>query len=160
MLESWGTNKPINRISRSQLSSCICLPRPVVSSESHRRPIILCYFLATCSVCVWVGVPHLTCQAFGTGSGWRTEAAARLCYQAPASIAACSDAQLPQNPLTDTPGAPARPTLGRKAYVLSVLEHQHSPKRGGNNTLEVMEEIKADTWKQKINKIKRWGLRW
>lgn len=94
--------------------------------------------------------PHLTCQVFGTGSGWRTGAAARLCYQAPVSTAACSGARLPQSPLTDTPDAPAQPTLGRKAYVLSVLEHQHGPRRGGNNMLEVMEELKADKWKQKI----------
>lgn len=97
----------------------------------------------------WVSPPHLTCQVFGTGSGWRTGAAVRLCYQALAATAACSGALLPQSPLTDTPGAPAQPTLGRKAYVLSVLEHQHSPGGGGNNMLEVMEENKADKWKLK-----------
>lgn len=52
-----------------------------------------------------------TCQVFCTGSEWRTGAAERLCYQAPASIVACSGAQLPQSRLTDTPGAPAQPTL-------------------------------------------------
>lgn len=135
-----------DRISRRQPSCCIWLPRPAVCTESHRRPIMLCHFH------VQSAPKHLTCRVFGTGSGWRTGAAARLCYQAPASTAACSGAQLPQSLLTDTPGAPAQPTLGRKAYVLSVLEHQHSPRRGGNNMLEVMEEIKADKWKQKINK--------
>lgn len=93
-------------------------------------------------------LPHLTCQVFGTGSGWRTEAVTRLCYQAPASIAACSGAQLPQNPPTGTRGVPAPPTLGRKANVLLVLEHQHKPRRGENNMLELMEEMKSDKWKQ------------
>lgn len=111
------------------------------------------HFHATWSVCVESAPPpDLTCRVFGTGNGWRTGAAERLCYQAPVSTAACSGAQLLQSPLTDTPGAPALPTLGRKAYVLSVLEHQHSPRRGGNNMLEVMEEIKNRQMKQKIKK--------
>lgn len=95
--------------------------------------------------------PHLTCRVYGTGSGWRTGAAARLCCQAPASTAACSGALLLQSPLIDTPGAPAQPTLGRKAYVLSVLEHQHSPRRGGNNMLEVMEEMRQTNEEKKMN---------
>lgn len=82
-------------------------------------------------MCTESATPHLTCQVFGTGSEWRTKAEERLCYQALASITACSGAQLPQSPLTGTPGVPALPTLGRKAYVLSVLEHQHRPRRGG-----------------------------
>lgn len=122
---------------------------PAVYTERHRRPIILCHHHTTSSVCFESATPHLTCRVFGIGSEWRTGAAARLCYQALASTVACSGAQLPQSPLTDTPGVPAQPTLGRKAYVLSVLEHQHSPRKwGGNNMLEVMEEIKADKWKQ------------
>lgn len=90
------------------------------------------------SVCTGSATPHLTCQVFGTGSEWRTKAEERLCYQALASITACSGAQLPQSPLTGTPGVPALPTLGRKAYVLSVLEHQHSPGGRGETMLEVM----------------------
>lgn len=85
------------------------------------------------SVCTESATPHLTCQVFGTGSEWRTKAEERLCYQALASITACSGAQLPQSPLTGTPGVPALPTLGRKAYVLSVLEHQHRPRSGGKH---------------------------
>lgn len=148
----WGQGKIklINRISRWHLRCYIWHPGPAVCTERHRPPIILCHLHTTCSVCVQSATPHLTCRVFGTGSEWKTGAAARLCYQAPASTAACSGAQLPQSPPTDTPGVPAQPTLGRKAYVLSVLEHQqHSPRKwGGNNMLEVMEEIKADKWKQ------------
>lgn len=101
---------------------------PVCALKKPRRPIFLCY--CSHAQCAFPPPQHLTCRVFGTGSGWRTGATARLCYQAPASTAACSGAQLPQNPLTDTPGAPAQPTLGRKAYVLLVLEHQHKPRRG------------------------------
>lgn len=90
------------------------------------------------SVCTESATPHLTCQVFGTGSEWRTKAEERLCYQALASITACSGVQLPQSPLTGTPGVLALPTLGRKAYVWSVLEHQHSPRREGGTMLEVM----------------------
>lgn len=98
--------------------------------------------------------PSLTCQVFGTGSEWRTGEATRLCYQAPASTAACNDAQQPQNRLTDTPGVRVQPTLGRKAYVWSVLEHHHSPREGrGNNMLDMMKEKKSRQMKA-INK--RW----
>ena len=113
-------------------------------TESERGAIILGHLPATWSVCVESAPPHLTCRVFGIGSGWRTGAEARLCYQAPVSRAACSGARLPQSPPTDTPGAPAQPTLGRKEYVLSVLEHQHIPRRGENNMLDMMEEIKSD----------------
>lgn len=93
--------------------------------------------------------PHLTCPVYGIGSGWRTGARARLCCQAPASRVACSGALPPQSPLTDTPGAPTLPALGRKEYVSLVLEHQHNPNRGEgeNHMLEVMEEHGPDKLK-------------
>lgn len=118
--------KPHNRICTRQRSCSIRTPQCVHSKP--RRPIFLCY--CSHAQCAFPPPQHLTCRVFGTGSGWRTGATARLCYQAPASTAACSGAQLPQNLLTDTPGAPAQPTLGRKEYVLLVLEHQHKPRRG------------------------------
>lgn len=85
----------------------------------HRTTIITLLF-----------TPSLTCQVFGTGSEWRTGGATRLCYQAPASTTAYNDARRPQSRLTDTPGVRVQPTLGRKAYVWSVLEHHHSPREG------------------------------
>lgn len=121
----------INRISKEEDDWWITIPTPVVCIESHSGPITP---LRTSTLCAWcalaLALRRLTCQVFDIGNGWRTRAAARLCYQAPGARAACSGALLPQSPLTDTPGVPAQPTLGRKAYVLSVLEHQHSPRRG------------------------------
>lgn len=126
-------------------------PWPSVCFVNHRGSLILHHCHTISQVCTDSATPHLTCRVFCTGSGSRTGEAGHLCYQAPVSTAACSGAQQLQSPLTDILGAPAQPTLGRKAYVLSVLEHQHSP-GGGNNTLEVMVEIKAEKWKHKINK--------
>lgn len=122
--------KANNRICTTELSCSTGLPRLAVCSQKPEDPFLSATSKSvTCSVC-FPTPQHLTCRAFDTGSGWRTGAIARLCYQAPASTAACSGAQLPQNLQTDTPGAPAQPTLGRKAYVLLVLEHQHKPRRG------------------------------
>lgn len=87
----------------------------------------------------------LTCQASGIGSEWRTGEATRLCYQAPVSKAAYNDARQPQSRLTDTPGVRVQPTLGRKAYVWSVLEHHHSPREGrGKQHVRHDERKKAD----------------
>lgn len=140
-----GTEKDLVYPTDFQMTSQLVHLTPNTSCVLHVTEDPLFSTIAIPHVhCVESATPHLTCRVFGTGSGWRTGAAAHLCYQVPASTAACNGAQLPQSPLTDIPGVPAQPTLGRKAYVLLVLEHQHSPRRGENDMLEVMEEIKKD----------------
>lgn len=79
----------------------------------------------------WTHYLKLTCPAGGIGSGWTRAVAALRCCQAPAATAACSGARRPQSRPTGTRDGPAPPTLGRKAYVWSVLEHQHNPRRRG-----------------------------
>lgn len=96
--------------------------------------------------------PSLTCQVFGTGSEWRTGGATRLCYQAPASTTAYNDARRPQSRLTDTPGVRVQPTLGRKAYVWSVLEHHHSPREGRGKQHVRHDERKKSRQMKAINK--------